>query len=133
MHTWDMPGRTFPFSPRSAAKLALGDLLAIPCDDGTWGVLQVSGLESGARSTFHAGVLRWRGQSPPTSSDIDGLEFVEHGLTPIGIFKHGGVEVVGTAALAAGIQSNLNEFSVGSTHKVWGWRTAMNRARSAVE
>lgn len=125
--------RTFPFAPRSAARLSVGDLLAVPNEDGTWAVLQVSALRTGpgSRSAFGVGVLPWRGASPPTAAAIEGMEFLEHALTRIEIFSDGGVEVVGTAPLAAGVQSNLLEISVGTVHEVWGWATALERARSA--
>ena len=129
-----MPHRVFPFAPRSAADLEVGDLLSIPLGDDTWGVLQVSALRRsgpGARTTFGVGVLPWSGSRSPTESDIEGLEFVEHGLTTIEVFTNGGAQVVANAPLARGIQSALNDLRVGAKHSVWGWRTAIQRARSA--
>ena len=128
-----MASRSFPFIPASAARLRLGDLLAIPYDDGSWAVLQVSSLRTGlgSGSSFGVGVLPWRGPSPPTAADIEEIEFIEHGLTRIEIFREGGAVVVDTAPLARGPQSNLTDMNVGTVHKVWGWRTAMDRARSA--
>ena len=76
-------------------------------------------------------MLPWRGDRRPTAEAIADLEFVEHGMTAIEIFTDGGAEVVATGALAGGAQSNMLNMNVGVTHKVWGWRTAMERARSA--
>ncbi|MCB0910237.1 MAG: hypothetical protein KDB60_01305 [Propionibacteriaceae bacterium] len=103
-----MPKRDFPFSPKSATRLEVGDLIAISGSDGDWAVLQVSTLPRtgpGARTTLGVGVLPWRGKKQPTAEAIAGLEFVEHGLTSIEIFTDGGAEVVGSAALANGVQS----------------------------
>jgi hypothetical protein len=76
-------------------------------------------------------VLPWRGTDKPTVKDIAGLDFLEHGLTDINIFGLGGAEVVANAPLAGGVLSNLHDVSIGVTHKVWGWHTAMTRARIA--
>jgi hypothetical protein len=105
----NMCSREFPFSPRSATKLEVGDVLALPCEDGTWAVLQVSALRRtgpGARTTFGVGVLLWRGHERPTAADVAGLEFVAHGLTRIEIFSAGGAEVVTNTTLASGVQPN---------------------------
>jgi hypothetical protein len=129
-----VPARDFPFSPKSSTRLELGDLIAVPCAEGDWAVLQVSALRRsgpGARTTLGVGVLPWHGDRPPTAEAIKGLRFVEHAMTAIEIFTEGGAEVVGAGVLAEGVQSNLHETSVGVSHKVWGWRTAMARARSA--
>lgn len=116
--------------------MALGDLIGVPLKDGGWGVLQVSAFRASAsgsriRSTFSAGVLPWRGEGAPTRDAISGLQFLEHGLTPIKIFTEGRLEVVDTAPLAGGVQSNLNDYSIGTTHSVWGWKTAIRRAQEA--
>lgn len=129
-----MPARKFPFAPKSATRLEVGDLIAIPYSEGGWAVLQVSALRCsgpGARSALGVGVLQWRGDQRPTADAIAGLDFVEHGMTVIKIFTEGGTEVVASAPLAGGEQSNMNERGVGVTHQVWGWHTAMERARSA--
>jgi hypothetical protein len=117
-----MSSREFPFSPRSATTLEVGDVLAILCEDGTWAALQVSALRRtgpGARTTFGVGVLPRRGQDPPTAADVAGLEFVRRGLTGIEIFSAGGAEVVTSTTLAGGVQPNLHDMSVGTGHSVW--------------
>lgn len=126
--------RVFPFSPKSSTRLEVGDLIAIPCPEGDWAVLQVSALRRsgpGARTTLGVGVLPWRGDRQPTANAIEGLEFLEHGMTAIEIFTEGGAEVVDEAKLAGGVQSNMHDMTVGTRHKVWGWRAALDRARSA--
>lgn len=128
-----VPDRTFPYSPRSTATLRIGDLVAIP-DGGRWAVIQVAFLQAsgpGARTTFGAGILPWGGPDLPTAADVAGLGFIERGLTGIELFTQGGMEVVATAPLCGGSQSNLDDFSVGTMHSVWGWRTAVRRALAA--
>lgn len=129
-----MPEREFPFSPKTATALRVGDLIAIPGSGGRWAVLQVSALRRsgpGARTTIGVGVLPWSGAKPPTADAIAGLDFMEHGMTAIEIFSAGGAEVVGCAPLAGGVQSNMLDHHVGVKHEVWGWRTAMRLACSA--
>lgn len=131
-----MTNRAFPFAPKSASQLELGDLIGIPFNAGGWAVLQVSALRRtgpGARTTLGVGVLPWRGNQRPTAEAIVGLEFVEHGMTVIEIFTEGGAEVVAAATLAGGPQSTMLDMGIGVTHKLWGWRTAMERARSAAD
>src|SRR5262245_34180367 len=58
-----MSSREFPFSPRSATKLEVADVLAIPCEEGTRAVLQVSSLRRtgpGAWTTLSVGVTHAR-------------------------------------------------------------------------
>ena len=123
--------RSFPFSPRSTRGLALGDLISVRREDGRWGCLQVTDLESsgpGSQKSLVVGVLPWAGSEPPTPEAVRGLATVEQGLTRIEIFTEGGAEVVANAAVVPhGLPSNFRDFAVGTTHKVWGWRTAIRR------
>jgi hypothetical protein len=53
-------------------------------------------------------------------------------LLPIEVFTEGGLEVVDEGrVVATGLPSNFRDFSVGSHHKVWGWRNAIRRAQAA--
>jgi hypothetical protein len=127
--------RSFPFSPQSTSSLEPGDLIAVPCDPSGWGCLQVIDLKRdgpGARTAFVAGVLPWRGEKPPTRQDVSGLVASEQGLVRIELFTEGGLQVVDAAeVLATGLPSNFRDFSVGTTHKVWGWRSAIRKAQEA--
>lgn len=128
--------RSFPFSPKTTARLELGDVIAIDCGDGTWAALQVSHLTRsgpGARTGLGVGTLPWRGAVYPTPEDLAGLSFLEHGRTTIQIFTEGGALVVAEAPLAGGPPSTLDEHGVGTVHGVWGWRTAFERAKAALE
>ena len=127
-----MPNRTFPFSPRSAASLEPGDLIAVPGEASEWGCLQVVDVRRdgpGARTTFVAGVLPWRGQSPPTREDVTGLTATQHGLVPVELFTKGGLQVVDQSeVISTDLPSNFRDTQVGTVHKVWGWQTAIRKA-----
>ena len=130
-----MPNRSFPLSPRSTASLELGDLIAVPCEPSGWACLQVVDLKregAGARTSFVAGVLPWRGSAPPTGRDVAGLAAVEQGLVRIELFTDGGLQVVDRGeVVSTGLPSNLRDMRVGAVHKVWGWKTAIRRAQAA--
>jgi len=130
-----MPDRSFPFSPHSTAALEVGDLIGVPCEASHWACLQVIDLSRrgpGARTTFVAGVLPWRGDEPPTRDGVAGLSATQQGLVSIEIFTQGGLRVVDRSdVVAAGLASNLRDMKVGTVHKVWGWRSAMRKAQEA--
>ncbi len=130
-----MTDRTFPFSPRSTVALEVGDLIAVPCQPSGWACLQVVDLGrsgAGARTTFVAGVLPWRGQAPPTRDDVAGIGAIEHGLVPVDVFTQGGLQVVDhSEAVVTSLPSNFRDMQVGTSHKVWGWKTAIRRAQAA--
>lgn len=128
-----MTDRTFPLSPRSTAALEVGDLIAVPCEPSGWVCLQVVDLQrggAGSRTTFVAGVLPWRGQAPPSRDDVAGIGAIEHGLVPVDVFTQGGLQVVDNSEIAVTtLPSNFRDTQVGTTHKVWGWKTAIRRAQ----
>jgi len=123
--------RNFPFSPRSTRELEVGDLIAVPREDGRWGCLQVTDLKrsgSGSRTTLVVGILPWVGEHPPTSGAVSRLSVVEQALTRIEIFTEGRLEVVATSSLVPhGLPSNYRDFGVGTTHNVLGWKAAIAR------
>lgn len=130
-----MSDRSFPFSPRSTATLEVGDLIAVPREPSGWACLQVADLNRrgpGARTTFVAGVLPWRGEEPPTRDDVIGLGSLEQGLVSVEIFTEGGLRVVDRGEVVPNLSpSNFRSYEVGTVHKVWGWRTAMRKAQEA--
>jgi hypothetical protein len=126
-----MTERELPMSPRSAASLQIGDLIAVPLESGRWGCLQVTDLKRtgvGARTSVVVGVLPWIGTDPPNSRDVAGLAAREQGLTSTRIFTEGGLQVVDTAnVVPSGLPSNMRDFQVGTRHNVWGWKAAIER------
>jgi hypothetical protein len=131
-----MTGRSFPLSPRSTQALELGDLIAVPCWPSGYACLQVLHLARsgpGAKSSFVAGVLPWRGDEPPTQSAVAGLAATELGLVHVQMFTEGQLEVMGTGTVVdSNGSSNFRDFSVEGRHKVWGWQTAIRRAQNAL-
>jgi hypothetical protein len=76
-----------------------------------------------------AGVLPWRGQSPPTREAVTGLAATEQGLVPVEVFTKGGLQVVDQSeVISTDLPSNFRDFQVGTVDKVWGWQTAIRRA-----
>ncbi len=124
----DMPERTYPLSPRSSRDLTIGDFWAVPLSDGTFGCLQVTELKtsgSGSLKTLVAGVIDWRGSTPPQESDLVGRRVLAQGLTRIEAFTKVGAQILGnsdTTLGAEGLVSNYRDFYVGAVHHVWGWR-----------
>jgi hypothetical protein len=79
-----------------------------------------------------AGVLPWRGEAPPARDDVAGIGAVDHGLVPVDVFTQGGLQVVDQAEIVTtALPSNFSDMGVGTTHKVWGWKTAIRRAQAA--
>jgi hypothetical protein len=119
----------------SLEALHVGDLISVPCEPSGWACLQVVGLKregAGARASFVAGVLPWRGDSPPTRDDVEGLAATEQGLVHIQLFTAGGLQVVDNAQVVpTDLPSNFRDMQVGAVHKVWGWKTAIRRAQAA--
>ncbi len=130
-----MTSRVFPFSPRSTKSLEIGDLIAVPCEPSGWTCLQVVDLHRagvGARTAFVAGVLPWRGHTPPTRGDVAGLGATAHGLVRVELFTDGGLQVVDHAeVVGTGLPSNFRDMQVGTVHNVWGWRAAIALAQAA--
>lgn len=127
------PMRTFPFSPRSAADLDLGDYWVVALPSGDLGVLQVRDLQKtgpGARTAFVAGVVEWRGDHAPSPGELEGRRVLAQGLTRIEVFTEGGAQVVGNAAgtvPVAGLTSGFRDFAVGTVTQTWGWRALAKR------
>lgn len=127
-----MASRDFPFSPRTTSKLELGDLVAVPGDDGRWRCLQVTDLMRsgpGSRSSLVVGPLPWVGDHPPRRDDVQGFAVTQQGLTTIELFTEGGLRVVDTTPVVRNrLASNFRHFKTGTVHNVWGWRTAVRKA-----
>lgn len=123
-----VPDRKFPFSPRSARDLRVGDFWAVALQDGSLGCLQVTDLQEsgpGALKTLVAGIIDWRGSSPPTGSEIAGRRVLAQGLTRIEAFTKINAQVLGNSndtVRASDLASNYRDHALGTGHNVWGWR-----------
>ena len=128
--------RSFPFTPRSMRELERGDVIGVHCEPDGWVCLQVVDLARsgpGSRTTFVVGVLPWSStQSPPTPAAVAGLDATDQGLTRVELFTKGQAQVFGNLPVKdVGRPSNLRDFEVAMTHRVWGWRTAIRKAQAA--
>jgi hypothetical protein len=125
--------RSFPFVPRSAARLEIGDFWTVTLSDGDFGVLQVRDLRlsgPGTRSSFVAGVVDWRGQRAPMAADLRGCRVLAQGLTCIKVFTEGGAQIIGNAPDTApvdGLTSVFKDHGVGTRTSVWGWMALTRR------
>jgi len=133
-----MPTRSYPFSPCSATALQVGDLIAVPCEPSAWGclqVLEVTRTGPGTRSAFVAGLLPWRGPSPPTRLVVAGLAATEHALVGIEMFTKGGLQVVDQAVVVPTDRPSYfrdpGAAAVGMVHNVWGWQAAIRKAQTS--
>ena len=94
---------SYPFKPKSTAKLERGQFWAIPLTNGKYccgivlHLLQTAGKKE--QRTFHAGLVDWVGNIPPTTNDINGREILETGATHIKTITEVGSEILGKSNL----------------------------------
>lgn len=94
----------YPFTPKSTANLLRGQYWAIPLSNNKFGcgiILHL--LKNGNKKeqrTFHAGLLNWVGNNPPTENEINKCEVLESGATHIKTIIEVGSEIVGKINLA---------------------------------
>jgi hypothetical protein len=96
---------SYPFVPKSTARLVPGQYWAIPLSNGKYGcgrVIQVAeNSRTKSRVMFLAGVQEWVGTSAPTAQAIAGTTVAHQGKAHIlAILKTGG-EVLGCRPLEA--------------------------------
>ena len=125
-----MTSRVFPFSPRSATSLAVGDLVPVQGSSGNWACLQIVELRPRVRKTFIAALLPWRGSSPPSVDTVAGLVPLERALNRMDIFTEGHLQVIGNAKPNdEGQECWYDPGYVGKITVVWGWKAALRIAR----
>ncbi|WIE81377.1 hypothetical protein [Curtobacterium sp. MCSS17_016] len=122
--------QTYPFTPRSATALTVGDIIPVESDTGSWACLQVVELAPRKRSYFIIGLLDWRGHHMPTADDVAIAAPLRRALTGVEVFTEGGLTVTGNVAPAdAGQEKHLDPGYIGKRTSVWGWRAAINKAK----
>lgn len=121
--------RSFPFSPRSAARLRPGDFWALPLSDGRFGcavVTDVAQAGPASRSAFVVGLTDWVGQHPPSQTDATQATIFTQGLTHVRALTQTGAEVLGNVRLPKGLDVGKNlrsdELQAGDILNVYGWR-----------
>ena len=90
---------TYPFEPKSSAKLRPGDFWPIPLADGSFAcgrVLQLApkGM-AGGRVQFFGALMDWRRPAAPTFDDLGGARSLEQGAMHIHSITRIGRAVVG--------------------------------------
>jgi hypothetical protein len=122
--------RTFPFSPRSATALRVGDLVAVQGGSGRWSCLQVLELRLRARTAFVVGLLDWQGDASPTAETVAGVAPLVRALTRIEVFTEAGLTVVGSVPPRdAGQEAWFGPGYIGKRTLVWGWLATVRVAR----
>ncbi len=92
--------RTFPFTPRSARELRIGDIISVPVGE-AWGCLQVADvLESvQVRGRISSRLSSHMTAGEPYGRDGSGTPILQQGLTRVEMFTEGRLEVVGNCAV----------------------------------
>ena len=122
--------RTFPFSPRSATALRVGDLVPVQGESGWWSCLQVLELQPRVRVDLVVGIVDWRADGPPTPETVSGVAPLERAATRIEVFTEGGLQVVGSVPPSdAGQEPWSGPAYIGKRTHVWGWMAAIRLAR----
>jgi hypothetical protein len=123
-----MRERSFPFVPRSAAKIRPGDFWSIPLRDGRYGCGRVIELkkpgETGSRCMLLCGLLNWIGNAPPNARDIAGRRTIAQGQIHLRCILETGGEILGTRPLELdGIQPGrfLSESPGGNCRLMTGY------------
>jgi hypothetical protein len=95
---------SYPFVPKSSAKLKCGDFWSVPLQDGTFACGRVIELppkgRPGAKVSFLGGLLQWRNDAPPTAIAIASAPVIEQGVMHILSITTTGGEVLGHRPLA---------------------------------
>ena len=99
------PAQTYPFVPKSTAKLIAGQFWGIPLRDGRWASGRVVGTDShtgpGSRTMFVGGLMDWIGDSPPTNEMLAASRLLEVGNTHLRAITTNGGEILGYVPLSA--------------------------------
>ena len=129
-----MPGRSFPLTPRSTAKIEPGDFWAVPLRRGGWfasgRVLQL--LDS--RVLLVVGLLDWCEPLPPTAETIAGASVLAAGAAHIKTIELTGGALLGHRDLAqdGGLPRLVAALpEVLDDPPVWGYLSIEDKAHDA--
>ena len=100
-----MSSITYPFTPKSTAKLVPGQYWGIPLSNGTYAcgrVVQVlpKGVK-GSRVTFLAGLMNWNSPEPPNATIIADAGFLSQGQAHLKAITETGGMILGHRSLEA--------------------------------
>ena len=89
----------YPFIPKSTSYLERGQFWAVPLSNGKFCCGAVLHLLSRGNKTktkvFHAGLLNWVGDKPPTENNVVGKEILHSGAVHIKAITENGSEIIG--------------------------------------
>ncbi len=104
---------SYPFTPKTTARLTPGDFWAIPLTDGRFGCGRVVGLLPAggrfARVTFIAALVDWVGDHPPTAEAIAEARVLKPGRAHVNSIHAAGSQILGWARLAPGDEVSAGE------------------------
>jgi hypothetical protein len=105
--------RTFPFLPKSNARLMPGDFWSMPIAPGRYAagrVIELPWQHAGGsdRRMFLAGLMDWCGKAPPGANDLANRAVLEQGVMHVRAFSFSDWQIEGNRDLASdGIESWL--------------------------
>lgn len=123
----------YPFVPKSNQSLRPGQFWAIPLATGRFAagrVMAVPAFGPKDRVGVVVGLMEWSGDHEPTERDLAGRSVLEQASSRFDAISKNGGQVLGLRPLELdGIEPmDPMDFSAGSAHQVWGWRTIVNEA-----
>jgi hypothetical protein len=109
----------YPFKPKSTASLLRGQYWAIPLSNNKYccGIVLhlLKSNNKKEQRTFHAGLLNWVGNNPPTENEIKACKVLENGAAHIKTIIEVGSEITGKINLA------LEEETIEYTDEIHTW------------
>jgi hypothetical protein len=123
----------YPFTPKSNRYLRPGHFWPIPLSTGRYAAGRVTAVPAFGpkdRVGVVVALLDWSGDAPPAGQDLAGCGALYQATSGFEAISKTGGSVLGLRALELDgiVPIDPMDFTVGSTHLVWGWRTIANYA-----
>lgn len=129
-----MPGRSFPLTPRSTAKIEPGDFWAVPLRRGGWFACGRVLQRLDSRVLLIVGLLDWCEPLPPTAESIAGAPVLAAGAAHIKTIELTGGALLGHRDLAedGGLRRLVAALPDGlDDPPVWGYLSIEDKAHDA--
>jgi len=120
--------------PKSTAKLSEGDFCWIKRNDGLFVPFIFICKQGNARSYFYGGIVNCLCESPDINKIPSKVYIYEYALLHIKCFKENQTPIVGNIhnklqeKYLKKIHANINDFSIGATSNVWGYKVIYSYA-----
>jgi len=122
----------YPFRPKSNRFLREGQFWAIPLSDGRFAcgyILKPQAYGDKDRMGVVVGLMDWVGGHQPTVDDLTDRPLLAKAKSNFQTITNTGGEILGALPLKQdGSRTYKEDYSVGSTVRVWGWQTIKNIA-----